>query len=180
MGGEAAVDWQPTAALRLSGTAFYNRLEDAIGNVTIGFGPGNFEPVGVHPRRRCAATAAEYRCRYRTGRGTHRLVASGHAAPPAQQLSLDAAADRGASERTLRGRLLAQAPEHVITASAELNPTPKSSLTIQARYSGRQFEDDQNRIALAPFVVVDAAAAYQFSEQVSAALKIENIFDHTV
>ncbi|MFN2477349.1 MAG: TonB-dependent receptor plug domain-containing protein, partial [Chthoniobacterales bacterium] len=42
VGAEAAVEWQATSTLQFSATGFVNRLEDAVGNVTIGRGPGTF------------------------------------------------------------------------------------------------------------------------------------------
>src|SRR3982751_960880 len=40
---------KPPAPCRLSATAFVNRLKDAIANVTLGRGPGNFPGVGFVP-----------------------------------------------------------------------------------------------------------------------------------
>ena len=40
LGGEVAAEWQASPTFRLAGTAFLNRMEDAVGNVTIGPGPG--------------------------------------------------------------------------------------------------------------------------------------------
>jgi vitamin B12 transporter len=180
IGGEAAIDWQPTSALRISGTAFYNRLEDAIGNVTIGVGPGNFVPVGFIPAG--GVLRQRQNIDLVTAPGVE-LTSSWQVATPLRLRSSylwTRPRVAEASERTLRGRLLAQTPEHVVTAAADFSPTAKSSVTVQARYSDRQFEDDQNRIRLAPFVVVDAGVAFQFSEQISAALKIENVFDQEI
>ena len=41
----------------------------------------------------------------------------------------------------------------------------------------RQFEDDQNTSELAPVWIVDAAVSYDFTERVSAAVKVENLLD---
>ena len=82
-----------------------------------------------------------------------------------------------ASESTLVGRSLAQTPEHVVTTAIEWRPGAKWLLTAQGRYSGRQFEDDQNAIVLAPFFTVDAAIFYEFTNKISAGLKVENLLD---
>ena len=82
-----------------------------------------------------------------------------------------------ASESTLVGRLLAQTPEHVATAAVEWRPGAKWLLTALGRYVGRQFEDDQNAIVLAPFFTVDAAIFYEFTHNISAGLKVENLLD---
>ena len=85
-----------------------------------------------------------------------------------------------ASEDGLIGNLLAQTPQHVATGGIEWTPTTKCSVTAQVRYNGRQFEDDENATALASFVVVDAAVSYAFSDRISAAVRIENLFDYEI
>src|SRR3982751_4646633 len=49
IGGEIAAEWQATHALNVATTVFLDRLNDAVGNVTIGVGPGNFTPGGFIP-----------------------------------------------------------------------------------------------------------------------------------
>ena len=49
VGGEAGIDWRPLKPLHFEATVFYNRLENAIGNITVGVGPGNFDPGGFVP-----------------------------------------------------------------------------------------------------------------------------------
>ena len=85
-----------------------------------------------------------------------------------------------AADASLEGKLLAQTPEHVVTAQVEWTPVARWHLTGQVRHSGRQFEDDQNSRALAAFTTVDLAAIYDFSTHASAALRIENVFDEEI
>jgi vitamin B12 transporter len=177
VGGEAAIEWQATSTLRFSGTGFLNRMEEAIGNVTIGFGPGTFNPGGFIPRGGVL----------RQRQNIDVVIAPGFEATAEWQLirSLQAKAsylfthptiDR-AADRTLEGKLLAQTPEHVFTAGLEWRPVGKWLCNAQLRYSDRQFEDDQNSRVLAPFTTVDAAVMYEFSAHRSAALRVENLFD---
>jgi outer membrane receptor protein involved in Fe transport len=56
-GAEAGVDWRPVTGARIALTAFVNRLEDAIANVTLGRGPGTFPGVGF------VAAGGDYRQR---------------------------------------------------------------------------------------------------------------------
>jgi outer membrane receptor protein involved in Fe transport len=76
----------------------------------------------------------------------------------------------------LEGRLLAQAPEHVAVAAIEWTPG-RWRATAQVRYVGRQYEDDLNTLALAPYTTVDLALGYDFNEHVSALARVENLFD---
>ena len=176
-GGEAGFDWRPLKALRFGATAFYNRLENAIGNVTVGFGPGTFDPGGFIPaggvlrqrRNLDLVTAPGFELSSDWQATTQLFVRLSY-------LFTDPTVER-ASQTDLIGRLLAQTPQHVVTAAVEWRPTTKWLLTAQGRYSGRQFEDDQNAIPLAPFFTVDLAVFYDFSERFSAGLKVENLLD---
>ncbi|MEP6956743.1 MAG: TonB-dependent receptor, partial [Chthoniobacterales bacterium] len=180
LGGEAALEWRPLTSLRLTGTVFYNRLEDAIGNITLGFGPGTFDPGGFIPaggvlrQRRnvdlVTAPGAELTASWQVCTALRLRTSYLFTEPTIAE----------ASEASLRGNLLAQTPEHLVTAGLELSPTAKSFLTVQGHASGRQFEDDQNTTELAPFFVVDAAAGYEFTEQFSGALKLENLFNSDI
>lgn len=180
LGGEAALEWQATSALCLSGTAFVNRLEDAVGNVTIGFGPGTFDPGGFVP----AGGVLRQR------RNIDLVLAPGFETTAAWQVG-PTFSIRGsylfthptieqAADRSLEGKLLAQTPEHVVTSGVDWNPTAQWSVRAQMRYSDRQFEDDQDSRVLAPFVTFDGAISYQWSPNASCALRVENLLDAAV
>jgi outer membrane receptor protein involved in Fe transport len=85
-----------------------------------------------------------------------------------------------ASEPALEGKLLAQTPEHVFSGAIEWTPSRRWLLTAQIRASNRQFEDDLNTRALAPFATIDAAVFYNFSEAIAGGLKVENVFDSEI
>ncbi|MBA2241969.1 MAG: TonB-dependent receptor, partial [Chthoniobacterales bacterium] len=143
----------------------------------IGFGPGTFDPGGFIPaggvlrqRKNIDLVSAP---------GVE-LTAACQVVPQVfvrtSYLYTAPRIDR-AAERELIGNLLPQTPEHVVTGALEWKPGSHWLLTAEARYSGRQFEDDQNAIALAPFFTIDAAAFYEFSGAFSAGLKVENLLD---
>ncbi len=166
LGGEAGVEWRPLKTMRLGAIVFYNRLENAIGNVTLATNPDSI----LRQRQNIDLVIApgfEFSSEWQI------------AAPfflRASYLWTEPTVDR-ASDAALVGRLLAQTPEHTVTVAAEWRPHKRWLLTGQARYSSRQFEDDQNAIALAPFITLDAAIFYEISDKFSAGLKIENLFD---
>jgi outer membrane receptor protein involved in Fe transport len=180
LGAEAGFEWQATKTFRLSATGFVNRLEDAVSNVTIGFGPGTFDPGGFIP----AGGVLRQR------RNIDLVVAPGVEANAEWQIvpALRAKAAylftrptiERATDHALVGNLLAQTPEHVVTAGLEWDPTPKWTFGVQARHSSAQFEDDQNSRSLTPFTVCDLMAGYEFNDHVSAMLRVENIFDRQI
>ena len=167
IGGEVAAEWQASQTFRLAGTAFLNRMEDAVGNITIGPGPGG----GVIRQRQnvdlVMAPGFEATAEWQVV-PTVRLRGSYLFTHP----TIEQAADP-----TLEGKLLAQTPENVFTGGVEWTPAAKWIVNAQVRYCDRQFEDDQNSRVLAPFTTFDAAVIYQFSEHGSAAIRVENLFD---
>ena len=177
LGAETGMEWRPIQTVRLSATGFFNRLEDAIGNVTIGAGPGTFEPGGFIP----AGGVLRQR------RNIDLVLAPGVEFAGEWQVAPSLVLKAGylftnptieeASETALKGKRLAQTPQHVFTGGAEWMPNPRWLITAQIRTSGRQFEDDQNTRELAPFATIDAALFYNFSEAVAAGVKVENLFD---
>jgi outer membrane receptor protein involved in Fe transport len=166
LGGEIAAEWQATPTFRLSGTGFFNRMEDAVGNITLSTGPGGTvrqrQNIDLVLAPGFEATAEWQVIPSITLRGTYLFT----------HPTIERAADP-----TLEGKLLAQTPENVFTAGLEWTPTVKWVVTTQFRYCDRQFEDDQNSRVLAPFTTFDAAVMYQFSEQGAASIRVENLFD---
>jgi outer membrane receptor protein involved in Fe transport len=180
LGGEVALEWQATPTFRISGTGFLNRMEDAVSNVTIGVGPGTFNPGGFIP----AGGVLRHR------QNVDLVVAPGFEGTAEWQLIPSVRLKGGylfthptierAADAALRGKLLAQTPEHVFTSGIEWTPVATLLVSAQVRYSDRQFEDDQNSRVLAAFTTVDVALMYDFSSRVSAALRVENLFNTEV
>lgn len=176
LGGEVGLEWRPMTSIRLGATAFYNRLENAIGNITIDFGPGTFDPGGFIPAG--GVLRQRENVELVTAPGIEMAFDWQVAAPLLVKMSYLFSQPKveRAEEAALVGNLLAQSPEHALNAAFEWRPAAKWLLTAQLRYSGRQFEDDQNEIELAPFTVMDAGVFYQLSANLAAAVKIENLF----
>ena len=167
VGGEVAAEWQATQTFRLAGTAFLNRMEDAVGNITIGPGPGG----GVIRQRQnvdlVMAPGFEATAEWQVV-STLRLKGSYLFTHPTIERAVDPA---------LEGKLLAQTPENVFTGGLEWTPAAQWVVNAQFRYCDRQFEDDQNSRVLAPFTTFDLAVMYQFSKHGSASIRMENLFD---
>jgi outer membrane cobalamin receptor len=177
LGGEAGFEWQATETFRLTATGFVNRLEDAVSNVTIGFGPGTFNPGGFIP----AGGVLRQR------QNIDLVVAPGVEATAEWKIVPALRAKAGylfthptierAADSALIGNRLAQTPEHVVTAGLDWTPTTKWTVGLQVRHSSSQFEDDQNSRTLRAFTVCDVMAAYEFNSHVAASLRVENVFD---
>ncbi|PQZ83661.1 TonB-dependent receptor [Brevundimonas sp. MYb46] len=165
----------------LSASLFWNRIEDAIVNVTIGEGPGTFPRAGFVPaggvlRQRqnagtIEATGIEISVR-QTLRGDLDLDGA---------LSVtDARVDGGTSAPQLTGLRPAQAPIWSASAGLDWRASDRLSLSARARYESRRFEDDLNSRVLGAAVTADVRADWRVNETASLWLAADNLFDAEV
>lgn len=162
----------------LSATLFWNRIEDAVVNVTIGQGPGVFPRAGFVPaggvlRQRqntgtIKATGIEISAR-QTLRGGLDLTGA---------VSItDARMDGGSAAPQLTGLRPAQAPIWSASAGIDWRASDRLTLAARARYESQRFEDDLNSRVLAAAVTLDARADWRVNETVSLRLAADNLFD---
>lgn len=163
----------------LSITGFVNRLDDAIANVTLTRGPGNFPGVGFvaaagtfSQRQNLEAIVSkgvEADAQFRVGDLNLR---AGYAYVAAKQRALGSAA-------ALAGLRPAQVPRHFAGAGGVYDDG-KLKLSADLRYVGAQFEDDVNSQRLMDAFTVDAGLSYQLLTGLRAELRGENLFDAEV
>jgi iron complex outermembrane receptor protein len=149
-------------------TGFYNRLDDAIGNVTL------MEPLpsGATRQRRNFGTARiagiELDASWRpTGTWTFAIA----------HTFMDAKVVAAPEQPMLVGKRLAHDPHHRTTASATFDDDDLATITAQVRYLGPQFEDDLNTLPIGAVVLVDARVARALTRGLSAFVAAENLFD---
>jgi vitamin B12 transporter len=175
-GGEVGFDWHPLSTATLGVTAYWNRLGSAIGNVTQGFGPGNFPQVGF------VAAGGAYRVRENVDAivvkgveittlldlGDWRLSASYAYADPRVEASGDAAVLDG----------LRPAASPVNQASGTVAWT-RGGLTASTtlRYVSSQYDDDLNTRLIPPATTVDAAVRVPLRHGLALTGRVENLFD---
>lgn len=179
-GVEAGLSWNNDAT-EVQASVFWNRLDDAIVNVTIGAGPATFPRAGFVP--------AGGVLRQRQNAGT--IEATGVEASITHEigdrLSLDAALSLTEAEvdgRTAAPRLTglrpAQAPEISASAGAVWQATDRLTLVGRVRYEGARFEDDLNSRTLDEAVTLDARAEWEVRGGVIAFVAADNLFDAEV
>ncbi|ATE67057.1 TonB-dependent receptor [Rhizorhabdus dicambivorans] len=164
-GIEAGLEYAPLPGWHLGGTVFWNRLDDAISNVTIAANTRQRRNVDAIRSRGIEidgmATVGEYRM---IGSYTHispRVRASGAA------LALD-------------GLRPAQTPRDQISVTAEWNRPGVARLGVTGRYVAGQYEDDQNSRRLDGALTFDAVASVVVVRGVSVELRAENIANKRV
>lgn len=179
-GAEAGLEAFPLPGLRLGATLFLNRLEDAIGNVTLGEGPGTFPGVGFvraggRFRQRQNIDAVESRgieFDLSFARGPWNFTAGWSFA--------DAVVEADGAAEALDGLRPAQAPRHSGSASLSWEGQRGARALVVVRYVGSQFEDDLNAVRIDDAVNLDASASWPISRGISVFARAENLTDARV
>ena len=163
--------------LTVSADAFWNKLSDAVSNVTIARGPGTFPIVGFVPAGgigRQRQNLDEIRVR---GLEFNARFAASHT------LNLDLAyllndneVISASNAPALDGKHLAQVPRHSLSAGFAWHAPAAITLTSRLRYVSEQFEDDENTLPLAAATTVDVGLSHPISRGGEIFLSVENIF----
>ena len=151
-------------------TLFWNRLHNAIANVTIGTSSAG----GALRRRQNAgnidAPGFEGSVSKHFEDFTLRAAVS---------LSAARVHARGAAAQ-LDGKRPAQAPFATITAGADWQPLEPLTLSAALRFESARYDDDLNTRRLGSAFVLDLRAAWNFSEDWSAFVAIDNATDANI
>lgn len=156
----------PTVVVRA--TAFWNRLDDAIANVTLAMpGPGGAERQRQNLGRARVA-GVELDASWRPSRAWIATIA--HAFVDAKVTSAPAQPD-------LVGNRLPQDPRLRTTASLTFDDARYATVTAQVRHLGSQFEDDRMTLPIGAVVLVDARVARELGRGLSVFVSGQNLFD---
>lgn len=96
----------------------------------------------------------------------------------ASYLFVDARIAEFPANLDLIGKVLPQIPKRQFAFQTFYRPQNKFLLSLQARFSDAQFEDDLNALRLRPFFTLDAFASYRLTKTFEIFTAIENIFDN--
>lgn len=170
VGGEAGVNVAPARGLTWRTTWFDNRVSNPVSNVTQTI-------VGTQitrQRRNLGRTAiwgvqsdVEYRL------GSFWRVSAGYLYDHATVLEF-------AADPTLVGRVLPQVPSHRGTMQIGYWNPRIATVAVQAQVVGRQFDDDQNRLPLPGYALLDLRVSRTLARGVDLFLGVQNVFDRVV
>lgn len=170
-GVEAGFELTPAPDVTLSATAFYNRLDNAVGNVTVSSSVSGDRMIIVRERRNIDRIIA---------RGIE-LSASARAGD--FQLSASYAYSRSrvhAPGQDFDGLAPAQSPRHAASATVAWNPAPQAALSATLRYVSKQYEDDLQSDVLPHALTLDAFARIPVTRAISIVARGENLWDERV
>ncbi|HVS13339.1 MAG TPA: TonB-dependent receptor [Thermoanaerobaculia bacterium] len=178
-GGEVGVRYAGSR-LRWSAYAFLDDLDDPISNVTVGLGPGQVAPCGFVP--------GGGSCRQRQNLGSVRVEgleldlfvrASDRITLNAAWVHSESEVRAAPSQPELVGRALAQAPENVLSVTPRFE-LGRAGLSLTARWTDEQFDDDLNERALDEATVVDAFLRLRVGAAWDLFAAAENLLDQRV
>lgn len=163
-GVEGGVDITPAPGVTLSATLFYNRLDDAIANVTLNATTRERQNVDAVKARGVELTA-------RADLGGDLSLLAAYAYSRAKV---------SAPGTRFDGFAPAQVPRHSASATLGWMPAAGPQLSTTLRYVGRQYEDDLQTDVLPDALTVDSVARLPITRNVSLVARAENLFDKHV
>ena len=164
-GVEACFDFRPTDGVSVGATVFYNRLNDAIANITIG--------TNLRQRGNVDAIIAK-------GVELSGEAQFGEVAVSASYAFSDSKVRASGTAIGLNGLSPAQSPRHAANATVRWTPSAGAVLSATARYVGAQFEDDLESNTLPSALTLDGFAQIPLRKQVALTGRVENIFNEAV
>lgn len=169
-GFEAGIDWQAADSVRFSLTAFDNKVEHAVTNVTIGT---NADGGDVSERQNVDAIKARG-IEFATGLRFGPFGLDGSLA------YTDAEMRGSGAAAALDGLRPAQTPRWAANATASWRPSDNMLFAATVRHIGLQYEDDREDDALPAATTVDLFAQVPVADKLSFVARVENLFDKDV
>lgn len=159
-------------------TVFWNRLDDAIANVTLATTPGTYPGVGYVSGsylQRQNLDAVE-------SRGAELDLAWRHGplSVSASYAYTDARVHADGAAAQLDGLRPAQTAPHLASATVAWRRADGLGAALTGRYSGAQYEDDLNTTWLRDAFTLDGSVAVPVSRRLSVEGRAENLFDARV
>ena len=164
-GYEIGVDFTPAPGLRFAVTAFDNRLEDAIANVTLA--------ENLRQRRNLDAIDAR-------GLELAAGVEQGAFSLDGTLVYTDAKVVGTGFAAELDGNRPSQTPEFAASLTGAWRPVEGALLAATLRHVGDQFEDDQESDVLPAVTTLDLFGQMPLAAGFSAVARVENLFDEEI
>ncbi len=164
-GAEIGFDVTPVDGVHFSATAFYNRLGNAVANVTI----------GTNLRQRQNVDAIEAKGIELSG-----TMALGDFDLDASYAYNDSRVKASGTAAQLNNLRPAQSPQHSASGTLSWTGPYKVRVASTVRYVGPQFEDDLQTDILPGATTVDGYVRVPIARKFALVGRVENIFDATV
>lgn len=166
-GGEAGASWNATANLTARLTGYWTETVNPVSNFTLSVTPALITRQRQNlGRTRSRGIEAETEMRF----ARFWQITAGY-------LFADATVKRAPQDATLVGLLIPQVPRHQFTLQTIYSHPRYVTAAMQFRASGRQFDDDQNRLALGSFALIDVSVAKPFAKYFEVFFAVQNLLN---
>ncbi|MEP7341696.1 MAG: TonB-dependent receptor, partial [Acidobacteriota bacterium] len=166
-GGEAGASWNPTGNLTTRLTGYWTETINPVSNFTLSVTP----TLITRERRNLGRT------RSRGVEAETEMRFARYWQATAGYLFADATVRRAPQDATLEGLLIPQVPRHQFTLQTVYSHPRYVTAAMQFRASGRQFDDDQNRLPLGSFALIDLNVSKPFAKYFEAFIAVQNLLD---
>jgi iron complex outermembrane receptor protein len=166
-GGETGMTWTPNNRVNARVTGYWTEIINPISNFTLSVTPALITRERRNlgrTRSRGVETEADFNV------STYWRISAGY-------LFADAIVRRAPQDVTLEGLWIPQVPRHQFTLQTVYSNPRYLTAAMQFRASGKQFDDDQNRLPLGGFAVFDVTVARPLARYVEAFVAVQNLFD---
>src|SRR5688572_10244 len=184
LGLEAGSDWfgRRSSVVRLTG--FWNEVEDAITEVTVGTAGSRPEVIEPCGRLRAGGVCVQRRNLELVRNHGAELGVEIH---PRTDWRLwgaytytQATVVDTRTQPALEGNWLRRVPEHQATLQASYSSPRFLSATLQGRYQGERFEEDLNQLVIADAFLLDLRLSRQLAPGLDLFATVENLLDTEV
>jgi outer membrane receptor protein involved in Fe transport len=166
-GGETGMTWTPNSRVNARVTGYWTEIINPISNFTLSVTPALITRERRNlgrTRSRGVETEADFNV------STFWRISAGY-------LFADATVRRAPQDVTLEGLWIPQVPRHQFTLQTVYSNPRYLTAAMQFRASGKQFDDDQNRLPLGGFAIFDVTVARPLARYVEAFVAFQNLFD---
>jgi outer membrane receptor protein involved in Fe transport len=184
LGLEAGWDWfgGRSSVVRLTG--FWNDVEDAITEVTVGTAGSRPEVIEPCGRLRAGGVCTQRRnLELVRNRGaelglelhprTHWRLGAGYTYTQSEVVD-------SRTQPALEGNWLRRVPEHQATLQASYTNPRLLSVSVQGRYQGERFEEDLNELVIDDAFLIDLRVGRELTPGVDLMVTVQNLLDTEV
>ncbi len=166
-GGEASANWTPAGNVVARLTGYWTETVNPISNFTLSVTPALITRERRNlGRTRSRGIEAEADFRF----AHYWQITAGY-------LFADATVRRAPQDASLVGLRIPQVPQHQFTLQTVYAHPKYVTAAMQFRAAGKQFDDDQNRLPLGSFAVIDVMVARPLGRYVEAFVAVQNLLD---
>jgi outer membrane receptor protein involved in Fe transport len=166
-GGETGMSWTPGNRMSARVTGYWTEIINPVSNFTL-----TVTPTLITRERRNLG-----RTRSRGVEAEADFNISSNWQITAGYLFADATVRRAPQDARLEGLWIPQVPRNQFTLQTVYSNPGHITAAMQFRASGKQFDDDQNRLPLGSFAVIDVMVARPLGRYFEAFIAVQNLLD---